>query len=104
MKKMILTFVLTACFSTSVLAALPPWSERAREFAAVAQDGAVIAAMQGHLIESITYTGGSKFNVDGERCTVIAQLVDLPSPGRGWAGARRFKVEVVQAIGCNSRR
>lgn len=86
--------------STSIaFAALPPYWERAREFAQIAGDQNVQGKMKSNLIESIRYIAPDKYEVIGEKCVVIVQLKTIELPSHR-VGPRSFIVEVISTNEC----
>ncbi len=82
-------------------AALPPDAQRNREFDAVMNSPAVEQALPPRLlIDKIERLADDLYRVTSGPCHVDALIVDLPTPGGGWAGPRRFNVVVKHKAVC----
>ena len=97
MKTTKLVALLITMIAAPALAALPPWVERGREIAAVAQDPGVLELTGTRLIEEVRYVDADQYEVVAEGCTVQVQLETESSQA---IGPRQFSVHVTGSEGC----
>ena len=77
------------------LAALPPYYQRAREFEAIVNSADVANKLGKAPIDQIERPSEDLYRVRAGTCTLEVRIVDdTGSKEPGWAGPRRFKLDV----------
>lgn len=82
-------------------AALPPQWQRVAELKAILENGALIDAFQGQMVDRIEYVRPDLYRVSAGQCFAYVKIVEKPLPS-GMVGARRFEV-VPHEVDCPAK-